>query len=101
MTKEHEHPVLTSQGRDNEIRSLCNKRAFYEAYVEGAPLGSCEWMLAKAYLRGLNERLEELGIHEVVFDLENGREEMIDAIHDEEQKKLAQLREELAKIRTS
>lgn len=34
---------------------------------------------------------------EVVFDLENGRELMLDAIKDEEQKKIQKLREELAR----
>jgi len=65
MRKENEQSIITSSGLDNEIRELCNTENFLKALTEGTPMGSCEWMTAKAQLVGVRRRLVELGIDEV------------------------------------
>lgn len=63
--REIERPVLVSQGLDNEIEELCRARNFAEAMVQDSPRGSCDYMLFKSQLVGINNRLEELGIDTV------------------------------------
>jgi len=70
MAEEREHPVLTSTGQDNEIRRLCDALDYFSGDVDFYPKGSCNWTIAQIHLKGVRDRLAELGIdeiHEVVL----------------------------------
>jgi len=63
--KEEEQFIISSSGLENEIRELCQARNFAEAVLMDVPKGSCDYLLFKSQLKGINNRLEELGIDEV------------------------------------
>lgn len=65
--KETEQAIISSSGLENEIRELCNAENFLKTTLKSIPEGSCGYQLAKAQLKGVEGRLEELGIHEVVL----------------------------------
>ena len=66
MSEEREHPVLVSQGLDDEIRELSDTQNYLETNLGCIPEGSCDYRLAQAQLEGVRERLEELGVHHEV-----------------------------------
>ena len=70
MTEEREHPVLISTGLDNEIRRLTEAEEYFGGDVDFYPKGSCNWTIAQIHLKGVRDRLAELGVdsvHEVVL----------------------------------
>ena len=63
---ETEKSIIVSQSLDNEVEELCRARDFARAMVVDSPKGSCDYRIFKSQLAGINDRLEELGINDVV-----------------------------------